>query len=1100
MAYLAEIQIAVKGARELQGLQTQLDKSAQAVNRLNRDIQTLSEGGITRSINNLSRLVADAAASFNNVALGTKEAADAARDYIQATNQLNAGLQERLALLKAVNDEQRKERLAAIGKSVGGRPSGGYAGPIGPGEASPIGSLVGQKSPVEERIRRILQAREEETRLQEGLLRLEQKSAEQQNKQLDIRGAINRQTAIAVGLARSLVNAPAAQLLLGPAAPGAPAMSGGARRRITGPVERLGGARTEDQAAMALRFAQALQEQVRPLSQIDALYAGIAGQAAKLQSIKALPDSAMLNAAARGIKQLELGQDSYNRELKESVDRTQQLDRLEESRARRARKLQDRQAYFNGEPASPAAAAGPGGFGAAVRGRAGGAISSAIIGGGFPLLFGQGAAAATGGAIGGLAGGLLGGGFGFALSIAGTAIGDLITQSDTLNKSLANLNSSLSSTGNTSTTTADDIKSLAKTLQITNDEALKLVNTFSQFGDAQTREALATLFGGVGGAATFEAIARAGIDEKNALASIFELRKYIGTEAANQLALQLNTVGATQTQAALLKLVVERSIQSAVATKSQVQFTDNLLSTWENIVAGVAGALSLAIQFIQKMREGSLLKLPFLDQLAAVMGGVRARSGKQIAAQNAAELEKQMRAAVEAAMKGLQQETGALGLQSALQDQYGAKPKGPESRAGQLKEELAAIVAIGEAEDRIRDLQFQGREYAALAAEEDKIRADIERDRVKALLSANYASEKGLINQIALARLENLRLETADKARAINQKKFEEELQAAAAVRQSVQSFVQIRKEQEFQAQYAKTYNRLVTEGLLPAEAQRIANYEKMIAQQLDAVAEQIKITDLAIIEAKARGASTVELEKQLKIYKDQQNAIKGEAAKGPGKGPTDRQRLEDQIGKIRGELNDLIDPINMVTTAAEGIGSAFANSFKGVVSGAMTAQEALASFFQSVADRFLDMAAQIIAKWIEMTILNSVLSLFPGGGAGGGFNAGASSAAGAGLLNPATMFDAFGFTGKAAGGSVMSGSPYIVGERGPELFVPGRSGTIVPNNQLGGDTTNVVVNVDASGSKVQGDEPKANELARAVSAAVQAELVKQKRPGGLLA
>jgi hypothetical protein len=55
--------------------------------------------------------------------------------------------------------------------------------------------------------------------------------------------------------------------------------------------------------------------------------------------------------------------------------------------------------------------------------RAGGAVSSGLIGGGFPLLFGQGAGAAAGGAIGGVAGGALGGGFGFALSVVGTAIG-----------------------------------------------------------------------------------------------------------------------------------------------------------------------------------------------------------------------------------------------------------------------------------------------------------------------------------------------------------------------------------------------------------------------------------------------------------------------------------------------------------------------------------------------------------------------------------------------------------------------------------------------------------------------------------------------------
>ena len=55
--------------------------------------------------------------------------------------------------------------------------------------------------------------------------------------------------------------------------------------------------------------------------------------------------------------------------------------------------------------------------------RVSGAIGSGLIGGGFPLLFGQGAGAAAGGAIGGIGGGAIGGQFGFALSVIGTAIG-----------------------------------------------------------------------------------------------------------------------------------------------------------------------------------------------------------------------------------------------------------------------------------------------------------------------------------------------------------------------------------------------------------------------------------------------------------------------------------------------------------------------------------------------------------------------------------------------------------------------------------------------------------------------------------------------------
>ncbi len=60
---------------------------------------------------------------------------------------------------------------------------------------------------------------------------------------------------------------------------------------------------------------------------------------------------------------------------------------------------------------------------------------------------------------------------------------------------------------------------------------------------------------------------------------------------------------------------------------------------------------------------------------------------------------------------------------------------------------------------------------------------------------------------------------------------------------------------------------------------------------------------------------------------------------------------------------------------------------------------------------------------------------------------------------------------GKAKGGSVSSNSPYMVGEEGPELFVPGKSGTIVPNNALGGGggpvTNNYITNnINALDSK----------------------------------
>jgi len=62
--------------------------------------------------------------------------------------------------------------------------------------------------------------------------------------------------------------------------------------------------------------------------------------------------------------------------------------------------------------------------------------------------------------------------------------------------------------------------------------------------------------------------------------------------------------------------------------------------------------------------------------------------------------------------------------------------------------------------------------------------------------------------------------------------------------------------------------------------------------------------------------------------------------------------------------------------------------------------------------------------------------------------------------------------------------------------FAKGRLGV----EAAGGAGGNVVVNVDASGSAVQGDSNQADQLGKAIGAAVQAELLKQKRPGGMLA
>jgi len=184
---------------------------------------------------------------------------------------------------------------------------------------------------------------------------------------------------------------------------------------------------------------------------------------------------------------------------------------------------------------------------------------------------------------------------------------------------------------------------------------------------------------------------------------------------------------------------------------------------------------------------------------------------------------------------------------------------------------------------------------------------------------------------------------------------------------------------------------------------------------------------------------------------------------------------------------------IDQLTPATE----AFAGALIDTVTGAQTAQEAFANFLRSVANMLADTAKKMIAQYIAIGIARMFAGL-PAMSSGQSIDISSVDASTVGSLGGlgADGLPNIGF--RANGGAVSAGSPYIVGERGPELFIPGAQGNIVPNNAMGG--SNIVVNVDASGSSVEGDSDQAAQLGKMLGAAVQAELVRQKRPGGLLA
>jgi len=138
-----------------------------------------------------------------------------------------------------------------------------------------------------------------------------------------------------------------------------------------------------------------------------------------------------------------------------------------------------------------------------------------------------------------------------------------------------------------------------------------------------------------------------------------------------------------------------------------------------------------------------------------------------------------------------------------------------------------------------------------------------------------------------------------------------------------------------------------------------------------------------------------------------------------------------------------------------------------------------------------------MIAAQIQMQILKIGLSFFGGGGGAGSSPApDIQSGADFGLGNQIMVG---GMRTAASGKGAIMNQPYLVGERGPELFVPRGNGTIVPNHQTGMGG-NIVVNVDASGSSVEGNANEQKQLGEAIGIAIRQELIKQKRPGGLLA
>lgn len=153
--------------------------------------------------------------------------------------------------------------------------------------------------------------------------------------------------------------------------------------------------------------------------------------------------------------------------------------------------------------------------------------------------------------------------------------------------------------------------------------------------------------------------------------------------------------------------------------------------------------------------------------------------------------------------------------------------------------------------------------------------------------------------------------------------------------------------------------------------------------------------------------------------------------------------------------LANYVDSVNNVAAATE---SAMTNAFKG-------AEDALTTFattgklsVKSLADSIIaNMARIAIQQTITGPLAKGLLSILSGSAnaAGGANSTGFGSGAGFGNMDLGLAL--------ANGGSPPLGKISLVGEQGPELFVPSQSGTIIPNGAFGGGSggqhINVVIN-----------------------------------------
>ena len=224
----------------------------------------------------------------------------------------------------------------------------------------------------------------------------------------------------------------------------------------------------------------------------------------------------------------------------------------------------------------------------------------------------------------------------------------------------------------------------------------------------------------------------------------------------------------------------------------------------------------------------------------------------------------------------------------------------------------------------------------------------------------------------------------------------------------------------------------LISNGLNPALADQVLLIEKAAENQTNLLTEA---RNQAIIESKdmensekARGAALVlseRLQTDLAIQTSSTQALKEQAI------ALERAaEATTRIVKEKQRVKDLVQGIN------SSIESGMVSAIDSAITGAKSLQEVMSSVLKDI--------GQMLISFGVKSLLNSLAGPSSSILSGGGFGGGTSTAFGGGI--PGLDMGQFGGIKMfAAGGRPPVGVPSLVGEKGPELFVPSAAGTIIP-------------------------------------------------------